>query len=126
MKRYLEEDGTALVLERMAEDDQWCASALAFTEAQITLCHTGLSPSLLDQASQALRSDWAHLIVVPVDDRCLARSREIGCAQKIRTLDAIHLAAAERIPAPARFLTFDVRQYSAAASIGLDVIDVAG
>ena len=124
LKRYLDEDGTDLVMEQMADDAEWCASALALTEAQITLCHSGLAPALLTQTSAALRSDWEYLVVVPVDDLCLARSREIGCAQRIRTLDAIHLAAAERIPGPARFLTFDARQREGAAALGLDVIAV--
>ncbi len=124
MKRYLDEDGTAFVLEQMANDAEWCASALVLTEAQITLCHIGLDLTLLARAGAALRSDWEHFTVVPVDDLCLARSREIGCAQRIRTLDAIHIAAAERLPAPARFLTFDLRQHEAAAALGLDVMNV--
>jgi len=125
MKRYLDEEGTQLVLREMADDAEWCASALALTEAQITLCHTGLTPAQLRLVNAALRRDWEHFIVVPVDDLCLARSREIGCAQQIRTLDAIHVAAAERIPAPARFLTFDARQYAAAEAVGVGVIAVA-
>lgn len=124
MKRYLDEDGTDLVMEQMADDAEWCASALALTEAQITLCHSRLATALLTQTVAALREDWEYLVVVPVDDLCLARSREIGCAQRLRTLDAIHLAAAERIPSPARFLTFDARQHRAAAALGLDVIAV--
>ena len=124
LKRYLDEDGTPLVLAGMADDDQWCASALALTEAQITLCHSGLPPKLLPQVIAALRRDWERFVVVPVDDLCLARSRDIGCAQRLRTLDAIHLAAAERIPGPARFVTFDERQRQAAVALGLDVIDV--
>lgn len=108
----------------MAGDGEWCASALALTEAHVTLCHTGLAPTLVAQASAALRSDWEHLVIVPVDDLCLARAREIGCAHRTRTLDAIHLAAAERIPRPARFLTFDMRQHEAATALGLDVIEI--
>ncbi len=122
VKRYLDEDGTEVVLQQMSRDEQWCASALALTEAHITMCHTGLGPTDLAQAHAALRDDWQHLIVVPVDDLCLARSREIGCAHMIRTLDAIHLAAAERLPKPARFLTFDRRQAAAAEALGLDVV----
>lgn len=114
-----------MVLARMADDPEWCASALALTEVHITLCHAGLASSGLSTATAALRRDWDHFIVVPVDDLCLARSRDIGCAQRIRTLDAIHLAAAERIPAPALFLTFDTRQHAAATNMGFDVVGVA-
>jgi len=107
----------------MTSDAQWCASALALTEAQVTLCHSGLTATQLRQVSAAARSDWEHFIVVPVDHMCLARAREIGCELHVRTLDAIHLAAAERIPAPTRFLTFDTRQQTAAVALGLDLTD---
>ena len=107
----------------MASDRTWCASALALTEAQITLCHTGLAPTTLADAIAALRTDWERMLVIPADDRCLARAREIGCAQRVRTLDAIHLASAERLPRPSAFMTFDLRQREAAAAIGLALVD---
>jgi len=106
----------------MARDSQWCASALALTEAQITLCHTGLAPPVLAEVLARLRTDWERMLVVPVDDRCLACAREIGCAQRVRTLDAVHLAAAERLPRPAVFMTFDLRQRDAAETIGLALV----
>lgn len=41
----------------------------------------------------------------------------------VRTLDALHLAAAQRISAPGvGFLTFDVRQTQAARALGLTVL----
>lgn len=106
----------------MAEDTGWCASALALTEAHVTLCHSGLSADQLRPTIAALRTDWEYFIVAPVDDICLARAREIGCEQRIRTLDAIHLAAAERVPRPAAFLTFDAKQRAVADALGLDLI----
>jgi predicted nucleic acid-binding protein len=40
-----------------------------------------------------------------------------------RTLDALHLAAAQRVGGPAvPFLTFDVRQARAARGLGLTVV----
>jgi uncharacterized protein len=106
----------------MGDDARWCASALALAEAQITLCHLGLTVAQLRLTKDALRADWERFVVVPVDAMCLARAREIGCEQGVLTLDAIHLAAAERIPRPASFLTFDERQRDAAARLGLHLI----
>jgi predicted nucleic acid-binding protein len=41
----------------------------------------------------------------------------------VRTLDALHLAAAQRVGGPAMpFLTFDLRQAQAARSLGLTVV----
>ena len=122
MKRYLAEDGSDLVVEAMSLNSMWCASALALTEAHITLCHAGLDPSSFAVASSALRTDWERMLVVPIDDLCLARAREIGCAESVRTLDAIHLAAAERIPGQFAFLTFDLRQQIAATGLGFSLI----
>lgn len=43
----------------------------------------------------------------------------------VRTLDTLHLAAAQRIGGPAvPFLTFDVRQAQAARGLGLTVVGV--
>ena len=108
----------------MTRDPQWCASALALTEAHVTLCHAGLDASTLAQLQAALRTDWERMLVVPVDDLCLARSRVIGCEHRLRTLDAIHLAAAERIPGGAVLLTFDNRQRTAAIGLGLSLVEI--
>jgi predicted nucleic acid-binding protein len=60
--------------------------------------------------------------VVPLDDRCLARAVEIGATFGVRVADAIHLAAADRLPAPVRYLTFERRQIPAAAALGFEVV----
>ena len=60
---------------------------------------------------------WQRFFVVPADELCLARAVEIGCAHGVRTLDAIHLAAAERIREAATFVTFDERQRKAAETL---------
>ena len=46
---------------------------------------------------------------------------EIGCHHGARTLDAVHLAAADRLPRPLVLLTFDRRQADAARSMELAV-----
>jgi predicted nucleic acid-binding protein len=58
---------------------------------------------------------------VPVDDRCLAHAVELGATFGLRTVDAVHLAAADRLPRPATYLTFDRRQIPAAAGLGFEV-----
>ena len=59
--------------------------------------------------------------VVPIDPACLARAAELGCRYDVRTLDALHLAAADRLPQPLVMLTFDRRQADAARAMGLAV-----
>jgi hypothetical protein len=121
VKRYIDEHGTARVLALMAADEAWCASALAVVETQVTICHLGLIDAVRQERIDALLTDWERFTVVPLDDLCLARAAEIGREQRVRTLDAIHLAAAERLPRPAPFVTFDERQADAGRALGLDV-----
>jgi uncharacterized protein len=126
VKRYVEEEGTSDVLARMSADADWSASALCLAEATITLCHLGFEPEVEQVLLRALDDDWAHFHVVPVDDLCLTRAAELGCGQRLRTLDAVHLAAASRLPVGFQFLTFDERQGAAARELGYDVADVSG
>ena len=50
------------------------------------------------------------------------RRRAMARARQIRLTDAIHLAAAERLPRPIRFLTFDPSQIPVALGLGFDVV----
>ena len=121
IKRYVEEDGTTLVLRRMSEDLEWVVSAVARTEAEITLCRLGFDASVTAAATSRLSEDWAHCHVVPMDPACLARAAELGCRYDVRTLDALHLAAVDRLPQPLVMLTFDRRQADAARAMGVTV-----
>ncbi len=121
VKRYVAEAGTELVLRRMDGDREWVVSAVARTEAEITLCRLGFHPEQMAELSERLRRDWARCVVVPVDPACLDRAAEIGCRYEMRTLGALHLAAADRIPAPFSMLTFDRRQAEAARSMNVAV-----
>jgi predicted nucleic acid-binding protein len=121
LKRYVEEPGTDLVLRRMDEDRQWAVSAVARTEAEITLCRLGFGPGESEEVWRRLREDWERCHVIPVDPACLGRAVEIGCRYEVRTLDALHLAAAVRLPQPMVILTFDGRQANAARSMDLAV-----
>ena len=59
---------------------------------------------------------------VVYDERCLAHAAELGATYGLRTVDAVHLAAADRLPRPARYVTFERRQIPAAAALGFEVI----
>ena len=119
VKRVVDEAGTRSVAALMDADGRWAASALALTESEIALCHRVERDSMAAPLIEALRREWARFAVVPVDETCLARAREIGCQFGTRTMDSIHLAAADRLPRPLTFVTFDRRQAAAAAGMGL-------
>lgn len=122
LRRYVHGPGHGLVTEAMDDHPIWCASALARAEALQAMHQLAATPGQHDALWSALRRDWEHVHVVPVDDRCLARAVEIGATFRVRSTDAIHLAAAHRLPAPVRYLTFDRRQIPAAAGLGFEVL----
>lgn len=124
LSRFLEGPARAPLLEAMAEDPDWCASALALSEALMLVDRLGDDPGRTDDLRRALRDDWERIHVVPVDQRCLDRAAELGRTQPLRTVDAIHLAAADRLPRPVTFATFDAAQIPVALALGFRVVSV--
>lgn len=122
VQRYVHDRHRALVLEAMAGDDAWCASALARTEAQLVLHRASASARQQQALWSGLRDEWDAFWVVPLDDRCLAQAVELGATYRVRLVDAVHLAAAHRLPGPVRYLTLDRQQIAAAAALGFDVV----
>lgn len=122
VRRYLHDRHRPMVLEAMAGDEPWCASALARTEAQVALHRASVTSRQQRELWRALRDEWEAFWVVPLDDRGMARAVEVGAAYGVRIVDAIHLAAADRLPPPVRYLTFDRQQIPAAAALGFEVL----
>ncbi len=122
--RYVSGPGHGAVLEAMAADPDWCASALALTEATV-LIERLAEPAQVRSLRGMLLEDWASFAVVPVDQACLERAAELGRAHPLRTIDALHLAAADRLPRPVRFATLDAHQIPVAESLGFAVVSPA-
>ncbi len=122
LRRYLADRDRNLVLDAMAGSDQWAASSLARTELQLALKAASPSPATQAAMWSRVRDDWEALWEVPVDSRCLARAAEIGAAFGLGVVDAIQLAAADRLPRPAQWVTFERQQIPAAAELGLAVV----
>ncbi|MEY2421883.1 MAG: uncharacterized protein QOI95_1950 [Acidimicrobiaceae bacterium] len=121
LARYLGGPARQVVLDAMAADGDWCASALALSEVVALAERAATLESERDAIRRAVRDDWERINVVPIDQLCLDRAAEIGRTQPVRTVDAIHLAAADRLPKPVTFCTFDPRQIPVAISLGFDV-----
>lgn len=118
VKRYIEEGTSSIVSSLMEEDAAWAASSICWAETRMALHRAGFG---IDQP-ELFGVEWEQFDAVPVDGVCLARAAEIGCDHRIRTLDAVHLAAAQTLPPPLSFLTFDERQREAAVALGLEVV----
>ncbi len=112
----------ATTLEALEADPVWAASALALTEALPAIDRLTDQAILRLDLEDAIRLAWDHLHVVPVDQRCLERAAGLARTQPVRLTDAIHFAAAERLPEPIRFITFDPAHIGVALGLGFDVI----
>lgn len=121
LARYLSGPARAVVLSAMAADDEWCASAVALSEALMLVERIADEAATGDRLRRAVRDDWERVHVVPVDQRCLDRAADLGRAHPLRTVDALHLAAADRLPRPVTFATFDPRQIPVALALGFEV-----
>ena len=122
VRRYLRDRHSAVVVEAMSGDDAWCASSLVRTEAQLALHRAAVSARQQAALWRELRDEWDAFWVVPMDGRGMARAVEIGATYGVRIVDAIHLAAADRLPGPVRYLTFERQQIPAADGLGFEVI----
>jgi predicted nucleic acid-binding protein len=124
LSRYVSGPTHALTLDAMAADPDWCASALALTEA-LMLVDRLTDPGQAVGLRRALRDEWDCFHVVPTDQACLDRAADLGREHPLRTTDAVHLAAADRLPRPTTFLTFDAHQIPVALALGLAVVSTA-
>jgi predicted nucleic acid-binding protein len=122
LARYLRGPERDVVVSAMATDPAWCACALALTEALMLAERVAGNPYDADALRRAVRDDWERIAVVPVDERCLDLAAELGRTHPVRTTDAVHLAAAARLPAPVRYCTFDPNQIPVALALGFEVI----
>jgi predicted nucleic acid-binding protein len=120
--RHLGGPARAIAIDATARDIDWCASAVALSEALMLVDRLTELDSERTALRRALRDDWDRVNVVPVDQRCLDRAAELGRTQPIRSIDALHLAAADRLPRPLTYCTFDPRQIGVAIALGFNVV----
>ncbi len=119
--RYLPDARRRYVGEVMADGSERAVSALARAEVLLALHQAAGGPERQRSLWDAVRRDWDGFWEVPLDGRCLARATEIGARYGLSVVDAVHLAAADRLPRPVAYLTLDRRQIPAAADLGLHV-----
>ena len=111
-----------LAADTLASHPVACTSAVALTEALAVVPRLTDEPVLQADLEDSIRLSWDHLAIVPLDQRCLDRAAELMRDQPLRLADALHLAAADRLPRPLTFLTLDPAQIPVALSMGFDVV----
>lgn len=110
------------VTTAMNDDADWCTSALTLVEALALIDRVTEEPILRQDLEDYVRLTWDRLAIVPVDQACLDRAARLMRDQPLRLSDALHLAAADRLPRPIRFVTFDAAQIPVALSMNFDVL----
>ena len=82
-----------------------------------------LSGSALTRARESCERDFDAMALVNLDERGWRRAADIAETLGVRSLDALHLAAAQQLQIPdLLFCTFDLRQGQAARQLGLRVV----
>jgi uncharacterized protein with PIN domain len=123
MALHIDTPARAVVEKSLADaDSAVCVSALSLTESLAVVDRLTDEPVLRLDLEDALRLQWDRYAVVPVDQRCLDRAAELLREQPIRLADAVQFAAAERLPRPICYVTFDPVQIPVALGLGFDVV----
>ena len=82
-----------------------------------------LDGPVLARAREACERDLDAMALVSLDERGWRRAADIAETLGLRSLDAVHLAAAQQLQvADLAFCTFDLRQGQAARQLGLRVL----
>ena len=122
IQRYAGGPHSAVVNTAMATADDGVISDLARAELLMALHRLSPDPRTAAKLTAAARADIDAMLVIPIDDRALGRAVEIGTLYGLRTVDAVHLAALDRLPRPLGLATLDARQMSAAVSLEIEVV----
>lgn len=122
IKRYVAEDDSDAADATLLADPDWVTGRHSFVEVGLAI-HRRLGEIERRVATAAFERDWQRTFVVALDDVVCRRAAELGITTGSRSLDALHLAAAERAGGRSvPIVTFDVRLAQAARSLGFGVI----
>ncbi len=122
LKRYVDEADSAAADAMLRGDPALLTARHTVVEVRRSLARL-LSGRDLAAARAAFADDLRSISIIELDGATCESAASIAEATGVRTLDALHLAAAQRIHEPgASFLTFDLRQAQAARALGLTVV----
>ena len=122
LKRHVEEADSAAADALLRADRSLLTARHTVVEVRRNLARL-LTGRALVAARAAFADDLRSLSIIELDEATCESAASIAETTGVRTLDALHLAAAQRVSAPGvGFLTFDRRQAQAARTLGLTVV----
>lgn len=122
LKRYVDEADSGAADALLRADGALLTARHTIVEVRRNLARL-LAGHDLVAARAAFANDLRSISIIELDEATCESAASIAEVTGVRTLDALHLAAAQRVAAPGvGFLTFDVRQAQAARALGLTVV----
>jgi len=118
VKRYVEEEGSELVLSTMESADAWSMCRIGYVETVRAVALAGGR-----KAVRRVESDRLSFDVIEVDPALAQHAAALTLSAELRSLDALHLAAALVLPPEDLIVaTWDVRLHRAALAQGLKTL----
>ncbi len=118
VKRYIEEEGSELVLSAMEGARSWAMCRVGYVETVRAVALAGGRKAL-----KRVESDWLSFDVIEVDAALAEHAAQLALSAELRSLDALHLAAALVLPADeVTVATWDARLHRAAVDQGLQAL----
>ena len=115
------EEGSEVVRAAMQNADGWFICRAGFVETARAVQLVGGAA-----AGRAFRQEWPAFGVVEVDAPLAEHAASLAVQHELRSLDALHLAAALILPrAGLQLATWDRRLHAAAGSEGLELLPAA-
>ncbi|MGZ4672372.1 MAG: type II toxin-antitoxin system VapC family toxin [Ilumatobacteraceae bacterium] len=122
LKRYFPEPDASVADRLLLSDPVLVTSWVTLIEVRRNLARV-LRGAELRAAKEQLAADLDAMALIAIDEAVCRGAAQIGEQLAVRSLDAIHLASAQRLVVPALpFVTFDLRQAQAARSLGFTVL----
>jgi predicted nucleic acid-binding protein len=118
VKRYVEEEGSELVLSAMDDADAWSMCRIGYVETVRAVALAGGR-----KAVKRVEGDWLSFDVIEVDSALAEHAATLALSAELRSLDALHLAAALVLPPEDLIVaTWDSRLHRAARDQGLETL----
>lgn len=122
LKRYVDEPDSTLANEILGSDESLLTARHTIVEVRRNLARL-LDPGDAAAARSAFLQDVKAFGIVEFDAFTCESAASISELTGARTLDALHLAAAQRLGGSSiGFVTFDLRQAQSARTLGMTVL----
>ena len=128
-KLYVDEAGSDAVHAAVVAAESIAVCRISWAEAMSALARRGREVpadlDALDQAKDALRTDWPRFLVVDVSQLLVEQAGEFADTFALRGYDSVQLASAyltqQRVQQTVTFACFDKRLSKAAKILGLAI-----